>query len=207
MSTQIASHPKSAKIKPMKKSTIITLVVLAVIVIWGFSSYNGLVSQREAYTAQWSQVENQYQRRFDLIPNLVATVKGAQGQELAVFGEIAEARTRYAGVAANTNSTTAERVQATSQVESALGRLLVITESYPTLASNAAIQDLMVDLSGTENRVAVERQKYNEFIKTYNLKVQRFPGMIFAKIFGFTIQPYFESTQGSETAPVVDFKN
>jgi LemA protein len=186
----------------MKKSTIITLVILAIIIIWSLSAYNSLISQREVYTAQWSQVENQYQRRFDLIPNLVSTVKGAQGQELAVFGEIAEARTRYSGA-----TTQAEKVQATSQVESALGRLLVITESYPDLKSNAAIQDLLVQLEGTENRVAVERQKYNEFIKSYNLQVQRIPGSLFAKVFGFDVQPYFESTKGSDAAPVVDFKN
>lgn len=186
----------------MKKSTIITLVILAIIVIWSLSSYNSLVSQREVYTAQWSQVENQYQRRFDLIPNLVNTVKGAQGQELAVFGEIAEARTRYSGA-----QTQEQKVQAASQVESALGRLLVITESYPELKSNAAIQDLLVQLEGTENRVSIERQKYNEFIRDYNLNVQRIPGSLFAKIFGFPVEPYFESAQGSEVVPTVDFKN
>ncbi len=190
----------------MKKSTIITLVVLAVIVLWSFASYNSLVSQREAYTAQWSQVENQYQRRFDLIPNLVNAIKGSLKQELDVFGEIAEARTRYAGVAANTNATTEDRVQATSQVESALGRLLVITENYPELKSSALVQDLLVQLEGTENRVSVERQKYNEFVKDYNLKVQRFPGMLFAKMFGFGVEPYFESIQGSDVPPVVDFQ-
>ena len=201
MSKQIASHPKSAKINLMKKSTIITLVVLAVIVIWGFSSYNSLVSQREVYTAQWSQVENQYQRRFDLIPNLVNAIKGSLKQELDVFGEIAEARTRYSGA-----QTQEQQVQAASQVESALGRLLVITENYPELKSSALVQDLLVQLEGTENRVSVERQKYNEFVKDYNLKVQRFPGMLFAKIFGFNVEPYFESTAGSDTPPVVDFQ-
>ncbi len=184
----------------MKKTSIIVIVILAILVLWGLSSYNGLVSQREAYTAQWSQVENQYQRRFDLIPNLVNSVKGAQGQELAVFGEIAEARTRYSGA-----QTQEEKVQAASQVESSLGRLIAIVESYPVLTSNATIQDLMVQLEGTENRVSVERQKYNETIKSYNLKVQRIPGSIFAKIFGFGVQPYFEAAQGSEVAPTVNF--
>ncbi len=191
----------------MKKSTIITLVVLAVIAIWSFSSYNSLISQREAYAAQWSQVENQYQRRFDLIPNLVNAIKGSLNQELAVFGEIAAARTRYAGVAANTASTQEERVQATSQVESALARLLVITENYPELKSSILVQDLLVQLEGTENRVSVERQKYNEFVRNYNLQVQRIPGSIFAKIFGFPVEPYFESIQGSDVPPVVDFQN
>lgn len=191
----------------MKKSTIISLVVLAVIVLWSLSSYNSLVSQREGYTAQWSQVENQYQRRFDLIPNLVNAIKGSLKQELDVFGEIATARTRYAGVAANTNATTEDRVKATSQVESALGRLLVITENYPELKSSALVQDLLVQLEGTENRVSVERQKYNESVKKYNLQVQRFPGSVFAKIFGFPVEPYFESVNGSNVPPVVDFKN
>ena len=189
----------------MKKSTIIILVVLALVVVWGFSSYNTLVKSREAYTAQWSQVENQYQRRYDLIPNLVNAIKGSIKQELAVFGEIADARTRYAGVAANTSATQGERVEATSQVESALGRLLVITENYPELKSSNLVQDLLVQLEGTENRVAVERQKYNEFIRDYNLRAQRIPGVLFAKLFGFDVQPYFESVEGSNVAPTVEF--
>jgi LemA protein len=186
----------------MKKSTIITLVILAIIVIWSLSSYNSLVSQREVYTAQWSQVENQYQRRFDLIPNLVNAIKGSLNQELEVFGAIAEARTRYSGA-----QTQEEQVQAASQVESALGRLLVITENYPELKSSLLVQDLLVQLEGTENRVAVERQKYNEFIREYNLKVQRIPGSLFAVIFGFDVQPYFESAEGSNVAPTVDLVN
>lgn len=183
----------------MKKTTIITIVVLAVIALWIFSSYNGLVQSREVYTAQWSQVENQYQRRFDLIPNLVNAVKGSMKQEQAVFGEIADARSRYSGA-----TTQEQKVQAASQVESALARLLVITENYPDLKSSALVQDLLVQLEGTENRVSVERQKYNDMIKEYNLKVKRIPGVIFAKIFGFDEEPYFESTQGSEQAPKVD---
>ena len=184
----------------MKKTITIILVVLAVLALWVFSSYNGLVSSREAYTSQWSQVENQYQRRFDLIPNLVGAVKGSIKQELAVFGEIAEARTRYSGAASQE-----QKVQAASQVESALGRLLVITENYPELKSSNLVQDLLVQLEGTENRVAVERQKYNDTIRSYNLNVQRFPESIFAHIFGFTVQPYFESAQGSNVAPKVEF--
>jgi LemA protein len=191
----------------MKKTIIIIVVILAVVFLWAFSSYNSLISERESYTSQWSQVENQYQRRFDLIPNLVGAIKGSLKQELAVFGEIAEARTRYSGVTANTSSTQADRVDATSQVESALGRLLVITENYPELKSSALVQDLLVQLEGTENRVAVERQKYNETIRVYNLRTQRIPGVIFAKMFGFDVQPYFETTTGSEVAPKVDLQN
>jgi LemA protein len=178
----------------MKKTIITIVVILAVLTLWALSSYNGLVSGREAYTSQWSQVENQYQRRFDLIPNLVGAVKGSIKQEQAVFGEIADARTRYAGVQANPNATQSDKVAATAGVESALGRLLVITENYPDLKSSNLVQDLLVQLEGTENRVAVERQKYNDVVKTYNLKVQRIPGAIFAKIFGFDVEPYFEAT-------------
>jgi LemA protein len=186
----------------MKKSTIITLVIVAILAIWSLSSYNSLVTQREVYTAQWSQVENQYQRRFDLIPNLVNAIKGSLNQELEVFGAIAEARTRYSGA-----KTQEQQVQAASQVESALGRLLVITENYPELKSSLLVQDLLVQLEGTENRVSVERQKYNESIRTYNLSVQRIPGSIFAAIFGFNVQPYFESAEGSDLAPTVDLVN
>lgn len=186
----------------MKKSTIIVLIIVAILAIWSLSSYNSLVTQREVYTAQWSQVENQYQRRFDLIPNLVNAIKGSLNQELEVFGAIAEARTRYSGA-----QTQEQQVQAASQVESALGRLLVITENYPELKSSLLVQDLLVQLEGTENRVAVERQKYNEFIKTYNLQVQRIPGSIFAAIFGFDVQPYFESAEGSDVVPTVDLVN
>ena len=183
----------------MKKTTSIILIVLAILIIWAFGSYNSLISKREAYTSQWSQVENQYQRRFDLIPNLVNAVKGSVKQEQAVFGQIAEARSKYAGA-----TTQEQKVQAASQVESALSRLLVITENYPDLKSSTLVQDLLVQLEGTENRVSVERQKYNDSIKSYNLIVQRFPGMLFAKIFGFTTQPYFESANGAEQAPKVD---
>lgn len=191
----------------MKKTIIIIVVVLAIIFIWAFGSYNSLINEREAYTSQWSQVENQYQRRFDLIPNLVGAIKGSLRQELAVFGEIADARTRYAGVSANKTSTQADKVAATSQVESALGRLLVITENYPELKSSNLVQDLLIQLEGTENRVAVERQKYNETIRVYNLRTQRIPGVIFAKIFGFDTQSYFEAVKGSEVAPKVDLQN
>ncbi len=183
----------------MKKSTIIILVILGVLALWGLSSYNGLVTSKQQYTGQWAQVENQYQRRFDLIPNLVNSVQGAMKQETAVFTAIAEARTRYSGA-----TTQADKVAAANQVESSLARLLVVMENYPQLKSVDLVQNLMVELAGTENRVAVERQKYNTTIQDFNLKVMRFPGMIFAKIFGFGSQPYFEATPGSNAAPVVN---
>ena len=163
MSMQIASHTINAKINLMKKSTIITLVIVAILALWSLSSYNSLVTQREVYTAQWSQVENQYQRRFDLIPNLVNAIKGSLNQELEVFGAMAEARTRYSGA-----QTQEQQVQAASQVESALGRLLVITENYPELKSSLLVQDLLVQLEGTENRITVARNRYIESIKGFN---------------------------------------
>ncbi len=191
----------------MKKIIIILSIIFAAIILWCVSSYNSLVNQKEVYTAQWSQVENQYQRRYDLVPNLVNAIKGTLKQELDVFGEIANARTRYAGVKSNPNSTQDEKIQATVGMETSLARLLVITENYPELKSSILVQDLMVQIEGTENRVAVERQKYNDTIKSYNLNVKRFPGMIFANIFGFNEQSYFNSVEGASTAPKVDLGN
>lgn len=184
------------------KTTSIIIGILILLVIYLFVSYNGLISKQETYTSQWSQVENQYQRRFDLIPNLVGAVQGAMKQETEVFGALAEARTRYSG--AQASGSEAEKVQAATQVESALSRLLVVMENYPTLKSIDTVQNLQVQLEGTENRVAVERQKYNDAVKAYNLQVKRIPGSIFAKIFGFEAQPYFEATAGSEVAPKVN---
>lgn len=183
----------------MKKTPIIIIAVVVILGLWVLSSYNSLVSTRETYTAQWSQVENQYQRRFDLIPNLVASVKGAMNQEQEVFTAIADARTRYSGA-----TTQADKVVAAGQVESALGRLLAVVENYPQLKSIEAVQDLLLQLEGTENRVATERQKYNETVRAYNLKVQRVPGSILASLFNFDTQPYFEAATGSDVAPKVE---
>lgn len=184
----------------MKKGTIIGLGIVALLLIWGFSSYNGLVTANEGVDNQWAQVETQYQRRFDLIPNLVESVKGIMTQEKDVFTAIADARTRYSGA-----QTVDEKAQAAGQVESALGRLLVITENYPQLKSSETVQTLMSQLEGTENRVSVERGRYNDTVQSYNLKTKRFPGMIFANLFGFDARPYFEAAQGSDTAPKVSF--
>ena len=184
----------------MKKSTIAIIVVVAVVLIYGFSSYNGLVTASESVDTQWAQVESQYQRRFDLIPNLVESVKGIFNQEQEVFTALAEARTRYSGA-----STVDEKAAAATQVEGALGRLLVILENYPQLRSSESVQTLMVQLEGTENRVAVERQRFNEAVRTMNLKVKRFPSNLFAKIFGFDERAYFEAAAGAEEAPQVEF--
>lgn len=178
---------------------MVILGVLVVIVIYTWVSYNGLVSQNEAVDAQWAKVETQYQRRFDLIPNLVASVKGVLTQEQKIFSDIADARTKYSG-AANSN----EKAVAAGEVESALSRLLVIMENYPVLNSYQTVQDLMSQLEGTENRVGVERSRFNDEIRAYNLNVKTFPKSLMAKLFGFGEKAYFEATSGSEVAPKVD---
>jgi len=184
----------------MKKTWIIVIIVAVLIVLYGLSSYNSLVTMDENVTAQWQQVETTYQRRFDLIPNLVESVKGAMQQEQAIFNALAEARTRYSGA-----TSADERAAAAGQVESALGRLLAVIENYPTLKSIDAVQNLMIQLEGTENRISVERQRYNDTVRMFNTATRRFPRSILAGMFGFDQRTYFESVEGSETAPTVDF--
>jgi len=181
---------------------LIVLVVVLILVFWGVSKYNGFVTQGEQITAQWAQVENQYQRRFDLIPNIVNTVKGVAKQEQDVFGAIADARTKYSGAV-----TSDQKAQAATQVESALGRLLVIAENYPVLQSSQAYRDLIVSLEGTENRIAVERQKYNDLVRIFDTNVKTFPTSIIAKIFNFTERAYFNVPTENQAAPKVDFVN
>lgn len=183
----------------MKKSTMIILGIIVVVAIYAWSSYNGLVSQNEAADAQWAKVETQYQRRFDLIPNLVASVKGVLAQEQKIFADIADARTKYSGA-----SSPNEKAAAAGQVESALGRLLVIMENYPVLNSYQSVQDLMSQLEGSENRVSVERSRFNDEIRAYNLNVKTFPKSLMAKLFGFGERAYFEAATGAEVAPKVE---
>ncbi|MDO8565181.1 MAG: LemA family protein [bacterium] len=185
----------------MKKSAIALIAIAVVLVIWVFSGYNGLVTLNESADAQWAKVETQYQRRFDLIPNLVASVKAILNQEQTVFGDIAEARTRYAGA-----SSPNEKAAAATQVESALGRLLVIMENYPQLQSSANVRDLMTQLEGTENRISVERTRFNDEIRAYNTTIKRFPKNLLAAVTGFGERSYFEAAAGTETAPTVNFE-
>jgi len=145
-------------------------------------------------------LEPQYQRRFDLIPNLVEATKGIFEQERAVFGQLADARARYSGAA-----TPSQRAEAATQVESALARLLVVVENYPTLRSQANVTQLMDELAGTENRIAVERQRYNERVQAYNNTVKRFPSNLIAAWFNFEERTYFQAASGAETAPKVQF--
>ena len=181
------------------KTVLILVGVVAVVGLFLFGSYNSLVTAREGVDSQWAQVESQYQRRFDLIPNLVESVKGVMTQEQTIFGDIAEARTRYGGAV-----TTSEKAAAASEVESVLGRLLVIMENYPQLRTSENVQTLMAQLEGTENRISVERQRYNDTVRDYNLKTKRIPGAWVAALFGFEDEQYFEAAAGSETAPAVD---
>lgn len=174
------------------------IVVLGIVAAVGY--YNGLVTKSQNIDGQWAQVETQYQRRFDLIPNLVNTVKGLFEQEQKVFGDIAEARTRYAGA-----TTVDEKAAAAGEVESALARLLVIIENYPEIKSDAAVVGLMDELAGTENRVAVERRRFNDLVKDYNTTIKRIPGSLIAPMFGFSERAYFEATEGTEEAPTVEF--
>lgn len=184
----------------MKKNLIIVTVVLGLISFYAFGVYNKLIIKNEAVDNQWAQVETQYQRRFDLIPNLVESVKGVMTQEKEVFGQIAEARTRYSGA-----STSDTRAAAASQMESALGRLLVVMERYPELKSAQNVQILMSQLEGTENRIGVERKRYNDKAADYNIITKRVPSKWVASIFGFEIRSYFEAQEGAEDSPQVKF--
>ena len=185
----------------MSKTKWIVLGIAIVVIAYSWSSYNKLVSVSQSADAQWAQVESQYQRRFDLIPNLVNSVKGVLTQEQKVFGDITEARTRYSGA-----HTPDEKAAAASQVESSLGRLLVIMENYPALQSSGVVTGLMSQIEGTENRIGVERMRYNDFIRDYNVIVKRFPMNIFAGMFGYSGRSYFEATKGAEAAPKVDLQ-
>jgi LemA protein len=187
----------------MKKPIIILAAIIGLMVVLGLSLvgvYNSLVTRSQAVDSQWAQVETQYQRRFDLIPNLVESVKGIQAQEQAVFLGIAEARTRYAGA-----TTPQEQAEAANEMESALARLLVVIENYPDLRSADAVINLMDELAGTENRIAVERGRYNTEVRDYNTAIKRFPTVMVAGMFGFDERTYFESFPGADVPPRVDF--
>jgi LemA protein len=163
-------------------------------------SYNQFVAQDEGIKAQWAQVQNQLQRRNDLIPNLVETTKGVADQEREVFGRIADSRARLAGA-----RTPAETMQAANEQSTALARLLVVMENYPQLRSNETFNRLMDELAGTENRIAVERMRYNERVQEYNTARRQFPSNITAGIFGFAEHPLFDAPAEAERVPTVDF--
>lgn len=185
----------------MNKTLWIILGIAAVFVLWLWSGYNGLISGRESVTASWAQVETQYQRRVDLVPNLVSTVKGAADFEQETFTAITEARSRW-----QTAPSRNDRIAAAGEMESALSRLLVSVENYPQLQATQAFRDLMTQLEGTENRIGTARRDYNEAVRSYNLHVKRFPSNILAGIFGFDEEQFFEAAEGAENAPKVEFE-
>ncbi len=180
------------------------LLVLALVIAGASTSsgcsYNTFVSKEESIKAQWAQVENQLQRRNDLIPNLVETTKGIAQQEKDVFGQIAESRAKMAGA-----RTPEETIQAANQQSAALGRLLVVAENYPQLRSSESFNRLMDELSGTENRIAVERMRYNERVQDYNTSRRQFPSNITASLFGFKEYPLFNAPPAAEQVPKVNF--
>lgn len=181
---------------------IVIAAVFAVILffgLWFWGIYNSMATKNVAIDQQWGQVEAQYQRRYDLVPNLVAATKGYLKQEQTVFQMITDARTKYAGAA-----TPDEKVAAANELETALGRLLAIIEDNPEIKSNQVVSDLMFELAGTENRISVERMRYNEKVGIYNTTVKTFPGRLLAGMFGFNERPFFEAQEGAETAPEVD---
>ncbi len=193
----------------MKKSTIIIIALVAIVAIWGVSGYNGLVKLDENVNNQWANVETQYQRRADLIPNLVNTVKGYAQYEQETLEKVIEARSKASQVTVDPSNMTAEQIQqyqaAQSEVTSALGRLLVTVERYPDLKANQNFLELQAQLEGTENRINVARKDFNDTAKAYNAKMRQFPTNILASIFSFTAKAYFEAQEGAEKAPTVQF--
>jgi LemA protein len=196
------------------KTVLIVLGVLAAIAVVGVliatGQYNGLVNRSQAVDAQWAQVQNVYQRRADLIPNLVATVAGAANFEKSTLTEITQARASVGKVQLNPGGTpTAAQLaqfdQAQGALGSALSRLLVVSENYPSLKATANFQELQAQLEGTENRISVERGRFNDLARDYNAAIQRVPAVFFAGVFGFTAKPYFAAKPGSDTPPAVSF--
>ena len=182
------------------RSTIAVALLLTVAAMSSGCSYNRFVGEEEGIKAQWAQVENQLQRRNDLIPNLVETTKGIAQQEKDVFGQIADSRARLAGA-----KTPEETIQAANEQSSALARLLVVVENYPQLRSSESFNRLMDELSGTENRIAVERMRYNERVQQYNTDRRQFPANITARLFGFKEYPLFNAPPAAEQVPKVNF--
>jgi len=195
------------------KKTWIVLAVIAVLLLVAYSSikgsYNNMVNMQEGVTAQWSQVENVYQRRADLIPNLVSTVKGYAEFEKETLTQVIEARAKATSVNINPEKLDAQSLQnfqeAQSGLSSALGRLMVVVEKYPDLKANQGFLDLQAQLEGTENRITVERMKFNQTAQTYNTFIRTFPKNLWAGMFGFEKKAYFEADKRANKAPTVAF--
>ena len=193
----------------MKKSTIILIAAIAAVAMWAISAYNGMVKMDESVSTAWSNVENQYQRRTDLIPNLVNTVKGYAAHEKETFEAVVSARSKATQMTIDADELTPEKLQAyqkaQGEIGAALGRLLAITENYPELKANENFKELQAQLEGTENRISVERRNFNEVARSYNTAIRTFPKSLLAGMFGFEKRPYFEAEEGAGKAPEVKF--
>ena len=195
----------------MKKlnKRVLPLVFILFVPFLSGCGYNKMVSMREAVSSQWAQVENVYQRRADLIPNLVNTVKGAADFEKETLTQVIEARSKATSVNLNAEDLTPETFakfqESQEALSSALSRLMVVVERYPDLKANQNFRDLQAQLEGTENRIAVERRNFNEVTREYNAYIQKFPQVLTSKMFNFEPKPYFEASKGAETPPTVEF--
>ncbi len=187
----------------------VVVILLVVAAFYCYTTYNGLVNKDEAVKTAWSNVETQYQRRADLIPNLVNTVKGYAAHESQTLEFVTAARANATSINLSVDELTPERMaefqQAQTQLHSALGRLIAVSERYPDLKANQNFMELQAQLEGTENRIAVARKDFNEVARTYNVSVRRFPSNLVAGMFGFEQKPYFDAFERAETAPVVNF--
>lgn len=184
----------------MSKGFLGVVAAIVLVVVMLFSSYNGLVSMNENVTGKWAQVENQLQRRNDLIPNLVNTVKGYAAHETEVFKQVSDARAKLGGA-----KTVAETSAANNEMNSALSRLLMVAENYPELKSNTNFTQLQDELAGTENRIAVARKDYNDAVQSYNAKIKSLPASLYAGAFGFTPRDYFKADEAAQKVPQVKF--
>ncbi len=188
---------------------LIFIGIIALIVVWAISIYNKMVILDEETQQAWAQVENVYQRRADLIPNLVKTVQGAAEYEKGTLKAVIDARSKASSIQVDPTKLTEENIaafqQAQDQLSSALSRLMVVVERYPELKANQNFLELQSQLEGTENRIAVERKKFNEVVQKYNTAIRRFPNNIFAGMFGFDKKGYFQAKEGADVAPDVDF--
>lgn len=192
-----------------KKSTWIIIAAVVAVILWAISINNSMVAMEEGVNTAWSNVENVYQRRADLIPNLVNTVKGYAQHETATLEQVVNARAKATSVTINPENMTQEQIQefqnAQNAVGSALGRLIAVSEAYPDLKANQNFVELQAQLEGTENRISVERRNFNEAAKSYNTYIRKFPQSIIAGMRGFEKKPYFEAQEGSDKAPQVQF--
>ena len=188
-----------------KTTTLILIAVVAVLAIWAVTGYNGLVSMDETVSNQWANVETQYQRRADLIPNLVNTVKGYAAHEKETLEGVVEARSKATQIKVDPADLTPEKLAEYQAAQGQLGKLLAITENYPDLKANQNFLELQAQLEGTENRINVARKNFNDAAREFNTAIRRFPKNILAGLFGFEKRAYFEAQAGAETAPTVEF--